>query len=246
MTDQSSGDDTSQKRKPHFRPGPWMGSKGPTKLAAAPRPVPQAPRPNDLVAAAGHLVAPDFFAQAHEMRAAIDAHFSNTIAHAPDTHQIWNYWHVPDMYTYLRTLPQKLIPAPLLSGFFDHLANWTRTNLNCVPTDAYLSLYVDGCRQELHNDALNGHYGYVFSLTRWRERRFSGGETIILKPGAVAQTMAGGNAMAGSSFYESIPAEFNQLLIFDDRLPHAVRQLNGVMDPLDGRIVLHGHLKRVE
>jgi hypothetical protein len=246
MTDQdSSSDDNRQKARPHFRPGPWMGTKGPTRLAVAPLPV-AAARPTDLVAAAGHLVMPDFYAEAAVLRAAIESHFANPTAHSPDTHQIWNYWHVPDMYTYLRTLPQKLIPAPLLAGLFNHLAAWTRQNLNCVPADAYLSLYVDGCRQELHNDALNGRYGYVYSLTRWRERRFSGGETMIMKPAALAQSMAGGGAMAGLSFYDLIPAEFNQLLVFDDRLPHAVRQVNGVMDPLEGRLVIHGHLKRLE
>ena len=245
MTDKVSDGDGQQK-PPHFNPGPWMGTKGPTRLRASRKAAVPPPRPNDLVTAAGHLVVPDFFAGAPAMRAAIDAHFGDPGAHGPDTHQIWNYWHVPDMYTYLRTLPRKVIPAELMTSFWNHLAGWTRANLNCVPSDAYLSLYVDGCRQELHNDALNGHYGYVFSLTRWRERRFSGGETIILKPGSLGQSMAGGAAMAGSSFYDLVPADFNQLLIFDDRLPHAVRQVNGLMDPLEGRLVIHGHLKRME
>jgi len=229
------------RKRRHFSPGPWMGTNGPTRLKPTRRPQP----PADLVAAAGHLVIPDFFAEADAMRAAIDAHLGNPASHTIE-HQIWNYWHVPDMYTYLRTLPRKVIPTELMGRFWSHLASWTKSQLNCMPTDAHLSLYVDGCRQELHNDALNGQYGYVFSLTRWRERRFSGGETVILKPAALGRSMVGGEAMAGTSFYELIPAEFNQLLLFDDRLPHAVRQLNGSMDPLDGRLVIHGHLKRLE
>ena len=31
-----------------------------------------------------------------------------------------------------------------------------------------------------------------------------------------------------------------QLLVFDGRLPHGVRPVDGVMDPLEARIVLHG------
>jgi len=241
-------DGNGPQKAPHFKPGPWMGTNGPTRLKAKPRPAAAtaSAHPSDLVVAAGHLVVPDFFAEAPAMRAAIEAHFGNPTAHGTDTHQIWNYWHVPDLYTYLRTLPRKVIPLPLMNGFFNHLSAWTRTNLGCIPSDAYLSLYIDGCRQELHNDALNGHFGYVYSLTRWRERRFSGGETVILKPSALGQSIAGGAAMAGSSFYDLVPAEFNQLLVFDDRLPHAVRQVNGLMDPLEGRLVIHGHLKRAE
>jgi len=35
---------------------------------------------------------------------------------------------------------------------------------------------------------------------------------------------------------------FNRLLIFDDRLPHAVERIEGAMDPGEGRFVLHGHI----
>ena len=32
------------------------------------------------------------------------------------------------------------------------------------------------------------------------------------------------------------------LIVFDDRLPHAVERIDGSMDPTEGRFVLHGHL----
>jgi hypothetical protein len=32
------------------------------------------------------------------------------------------------------------------------------------------------------------------------------------------------------------------LTLFDDRIPHAVQRLDGSMDPLEGRFVLHGHI----
>ena len=49
---------------------------------------------------------------AREMRRDIDTHFSAPEQHRADTHQVWNYWFVPDSYTYLRTAPEKVI-APL-------------------------------------------------------------------------------------------------------------------------------------
>jgi hypothetical protein len=47
---------------------------------------------------------------------------------------------------------------------------------------------------------------------------------------------------AGRGFYEAIEPRFNRLVIFDDRLPHAVDRVDGPMDPVEGRFVLHGHL----
>jgi hypothetical protein len=44
----------------------------------------------------------------------------------------------------------------------------------------YLSLYVSGCRQGLHNDARNGCFAFVYSLTR-DQRRTVGGETLVFR-----------------------------------------------------------------
>src|SRR5947199_5042067 len=44
-----------------------------------------------------------------QMRRAIDEHFTNPQAHRPETHQVWNYWFVPELYTYLRASPERVI-----------------------------------------------------------------------------------------------------------------------------------------
>lgn len=62
-----------------------------------------------------------------------------------------------------------------------------------------------------------------------------------MRPSAYESSLAGGRAMAGQHFFETVAPEFNQLLVFDDRIPHAVRQIMGGMDPREGRVVLHGH-----
>ena len=46
---------------------------------------------------------------ADERRADIDAHFAEPATHRAEIHQIWNYWFVPELYTYLRTSPEKVI-----------------------------------------------------------------------------------------------------------------------------------------
>src|SRR5262245_52326207 len=68
---------------------------------------------------------------AKSMRGDIDAHFSDPFSHHPDTHQISNYWFVPGQYTYLRTLPEKVIQRDQLDQFLSMLTNWSTAVLDC-------------------------------------------------------------------------------------------------------------------
>ncbi|MFI4935757.1 MAG: 2OG-Fe(II) oxygenase [Caulobacterales bacterium] len=179
---------------------------------------------------------------AEAMRLDIDNHFSNPAAHAAETHQVWNYWYVPPVYTYFRTQPEKVIEKASVDAFMDRLRFFTTETLGLARVNwPYLSLYVDGCKQGLHNDAHNGRFGYVYSLTR-NERRTSGGETIVhhegdpFRNGLVKPLVARG-------FYDAIAPRFNRLVIFDDRMPHAVERIEGSMDPKEGRFVMHGHIR---
>jgi hypothetical protein len=178
---------------------------------------------------------------AQSMRSDIDAHFSHPLDHAPATHQIWNYWFVTDLYCYLRTRPERVIAQTAAEAFHQALRGWSINTLGLGQvTWPNLSLYVNGCRQGLHNDARNGRFGFVYSLTR-NERQTQGGRTIVHKEGdPVRSRMA--HSSAGVSFYDAVEPRFNRLVVFDDRLPHAVEAVEGSMDPLEGRFVLHGHL----
>src|SRR5579862_1259936 len=96
------------------------------------------------------------------MRKNIDDHFGKPATHHPETHQIWNYWFVPEMYTYLRTLPEKVIRRGSVDGFMNKLEFWSAKTLGMRAVSyPYLSLYVSGCRQGLHNDATNGRFAFV-------------------------------------------------------------------------------------
>ena len=175
------------------------------------------------------------------MRADIDAHFANPFYHAPQTHQVWNYWHVPGSYTYLRTSPEKVIELRKVEAFVAALRNWTATKLGLGRvTWPFLSMYVPGCLQGLHNDSNNGRLGYVFSLTR-DDRRTVGGETVIMQDRDLFRASLD-KAAAGTDLFDLVAPQFNRLTLFDDRVPHAVQRIEGPMDPVEGRFVLHGHI----
>jgi hypothetical protein len=63
------------------------------------------------------------------------------------------------------------------------LLTYAREELGCAGmTPVWLSCYVDGCRQELHADVPHGPWSFVLSLTNWEDRKYTGGETQLLKP----------------------------------------------------------------
>src|SRR4051812_21073170 len=139
---------------------------------------PGAAKQADAPALEAPFITLDDFMPAREaaaMRAAIDAHFADPQDHEPGRHQVWNYWHVPQLYTYLRTTPEKVIPQALVLHFYQALTVFAREALGFGHvTWPNLSLYVDGCEQHLHNDSANGRLGYVYSLTRDARKTIGG------------------------------------------------------------------------
>ncbi len=189
------------------------------------------------------MVVDDFLdeTEAAAMRGHIDTHFSDPQNHSAEIHQIWNYWYIPRLYTYLRTRPEKVMPDAVVHHFVDELRSWAKERLGLGYVSwPFLSLYVNGCVQELHNDSLGGRFGYVYSLTR-NDRSSRGGQTIVLQEGDLFRSKLT-TAEAGSGLYDLVPPDFNRLVVFDDRMPHGVQRVEGSMDPYDGRLVLHGHL----
>ncbi len=190
------------------------------------------------------LVIDDFLPAevATRLRADIERHFSDPRAHRPDTHQVWNYWFMPGLYTYLRTSPEKILRRADIDLFMEVLSSWSVSRLGLRGVSwPYLSLYVSGCRQNLHNDSTNGTFAFVYSLTR-DGRKTSGGETIVLHEGDLFRRHVG-TPQAGRGLFDAIEPRFNRLVVFDDRLVHGVERVEGPMDPLEGRFVLHGHLR---
>ncbi len=187
-------------------------------------------------------IAPDFFDGAREMREAFEERFRDPRHLRPDRFA-WDFWHVADQYTYLRTSAQRFFSRPLFTRFAIRLSMWGRDHLGCPRIQApWLSYYVDGCRQELHTDVPHGPWAYIFSLTDWEHRRFRGGETLLLEPWCLEYWRHYDVARSSelSSLVRLIPARFNQLTVLDPRIPHGVRRVEGTQDPLGSRVVLHG------
>lgn len=155
----------------------------------------------------------------------------------------WDWWHVPGQYTALRTPAWTYFPAGLYRRFHRALVEWGRATLGCHDiSPPWLSCYVDGCRQELHGDLPHGPFAFVFSLTRWRGRVFSGGETILLRDEVLSHwsDFRSVRGVERDDIEHAVAPRFGQLTVFDPRIPHGVREVRGTKDPREGRLVIHG------
>jgi hypothetical protein len=162
-----------------------------------------------------------FYPKAKELRKVFDLRFAEPLHSKPERFQ-WDYWHVPGEYTLLRTPAYTYFPATHYERFHRYLVNWGRQNLGCHDiSPPWLSCYIEGCRQEPHQDVPHGPLAFVYSLTPTR-RRFRGGETFLKKPRAL------------------IAPEFNRLSVFNPAIVHGVRPVRGTHDPRYGRLVIHG------
>jgi hypothetical protein len=188
------------------------------------------------------VVVDGFAPEARQLRATFDERFAEPRSTRGDRF-VWDYWHVPGQYTALRTPAWTYFPRKVYESFHRRLVAWGRESLGCHDiSPPWLSLYVEGCRQELHGDLPHGPWAFVFSLTNWRGRTFAGGETMLLRD-EVLDFWADFRSVRGveeGELVRTIPAQFNRLTAFDPRIPHGVRRVTGTHDPREGRLVIHG------
>ena len=174
----------------------------------------------------------------------------------------WDYWHVENQYTQLRTPAKEYYyEGETLNEFYakfeEELLKYARENLALSNfTPIWMSCYVDGMGQELHADVPHGPLAFVFSLTKNFDdsdddkssspsksgRYFRGGETTILRPERANywQSFDPTEIVERTQLFEEIEPKFNRLTIFDPRLPHGVREVKGTKDVSKGRLVLNG------
>lgn len=188
------------------------------------------------------LIVDRFAPEAPKLRGAFDARFANPRSTAGDRF-VWDYWHVPGQYTALRTPAWTYFPRSLYAQFHNRLVAWGRETLGCHDiSPPWLSLYVEGCRQELHGDLPHGPWAFVFSLTNWRGRAFRGGETLLLRDDVLDfwHDFASVRGVEEGELVRAVEPKFSRLTVFDPRIPHGVRQVTGTHDPREGRLVIHG------
>jgi len=174
------------------------------------------------------------------------AHFEQRFEDPRATHAnrfVWDLWNVPGQYTALRTPAYTFFPKRQYDAFHQQLVWWGRRVLGCHDVSPpWLSCYVNGCEQRLHGDLPHGHHAFVFSLTPWRQRTFRGGETMLLRDEVLDfwSDFTSSRGLEEGEVIETIDPLFNRLTVFDPRLPHGVRRVEGSMEPREGRLVIHG------
>jgi len=168
-----------------------------------------------------HWIVDRFYSEAAQLRAEFDKKFADPL-HTHAERFVWDYWHVPGEYTHLRTPAYNYFSSKRYTAFHRYLVQWGREHLGCHDiSPPWLSCYVQGCRQQAHQDVPHGPLAFVFSLSP-AKRKFSGGETFIVRPRTL------------------ITPEFNRLTLFNPSLSHGVREVKGTHDPREGRLVIHG------
>jgi hypothetical protein len=188
------------------------------------------------------LIVDNFFKSASVLRQEFDT-LLDTARPAQAGRFVWDYWHVPNQYSHLRTPAGRVFKKSNLERFQQHLLNFGKENLGCVGiTPAWLSCYINGCKQGWHADVPHGPFAFVFSLTNWQNKKFTGGETWIMKDAATDfwPNFHKKNGIEEDDLFEKIVPRFNRLVVFDPRRPHSVSEVRGTQDPLEGRLVMHG------
>ena len=117
-----------------------------------------------------------------DLRSHFDMRFEDPLKTTSDRF-CWDNWYVPYQYSLLRTPAASFFPPALYDRLEDALCEWGERRLGCRGVSPiWLSYYIDGCHQELHTDAPHGPWAFVLSLTKWEDREFKGGETMVLQP----------------------------------------------------------------
>jgi hypothetical protein len=185
---------------------------------------------------------PGFFGRANDLRSLFEERVGPS-REGSESRFVWDYWHIPGQYTYFRTPALSIIPPSLLAEFTTALRAWGREHLGTERvTMPWLSFYIEGCRQELHSDVVQGMWSYVYSLTPWADRQFTGGETLLADERLLGYWASFDPERSSESRHliERVAAHFDQLCVFDSRLPHGVAVVEGTRDPLQARVALHG------
>lgn len=189
-------------------------------------------------------------AASQSLRGEFDARFADP-RQADAGRFVWDYWHVPGQYTLLRTPAYHYFSQPLWKTVHARLQDWGRKNLGCHDiSPPWMSCYVEGCHQDWHADLPHGPWAFVYSLTPWTTRRFEGGETLLLQEEILdywGEPASGRGATEGATggveraeVIREVEPRFDRLTVFDPRIPHSVREVRGVRDPRQGRLVIHG------
>src|SRR5690348_2451735 len=166
------------------------------------------------------IIVDRFAPEVRALRAVFDARFAEPRTTRADRF-VWDWWHVPGQYTALRTPAWTYFPRKVYESFHRRLVAWGRETLGCHDiSPPWLSLYIEGCRQELHGDLPHGPFAFVYSLTSWNKRAFAGGETLLLRDEVLDfwHDFRSVRAVEEHELLRAIQPRFDRLTVFDPRI----------------------------
>jgi hypothetical protein len=196
--------------------------------------------------ASHYLVVDSFFDETRALRSAYERRFGERVPPFDPARFAWEYWHVPGQFAQHRAPARAVFPAELLMRFETRLLSWgARTlGLSTLGGPPWVSFVLHGDYQGLHRDTPNGVFAFTFGLSRPGRPRFTGGETLLARQELLDYWRHGGarEDTADQPLFEEVPSLFNRLVVFDARVPHGVRTVEGPRDPRDGRVAIQGWL----
>jgi hypothetical protein len=138
---------------------------------------------------------------------------------------VWDPFCLPGHYAHLRSPLTRVFSHKLCEAFCSSLLERAVDGYGCSSmTPPWVSLYLEGHYQRVHRDSPHGPLAYVYSLNP-RSIAFQGGQSVVYS----------GNKTA---FKKRL--EMGELLVFDASTPHEVLRVSKTVDPLKGRLVVHG------
>jgi hypothetical protein len=190
-----------------------------------------------------YIVVDAFFAEAAAMRKQIDRRLGDRTDPFDPARFAWEHWHVPGQFSQLRTPARGFFSSDLARAFEARLLRWAGVALgvSLLGGPPWLSAIVDGGFQGVHRDSPNGQLAFTYGLGRGR---FAGGDTLLARDALLDYFRSGAHAddAADTPLFDEVPPRFDRLVVFDSRLPHAVRTVEGPRRAKDGRIAVQGWL----
>jgi hypothetical protein len=186
-----------------------------------------------------------FLAEAQALRRRLDARLDQNRDPFDASRFRWERWHIDGQFSQLRTPARDFFGADLASVFERAVLRAVGREIGPVElaSPPWLSIVVDRDFQGIHRDSPNGHFAFSFGLGR--EARYRGGETLLANDDLLDYFGRGAHrdGAAADPLFDEIPSRFNRLVVFDARLPHGVREVQGPRAPKDGRIAIQGWVR---
>lgn len=175
---------------------------------------------------------------AKAMRAQFESHYKKP-RESTLTGALWEPWAVGQQYQVLRSSLERIFGQTLTEAWSLQLREllFLRFGLSRI-TQPLVSLYLDGHHQSVHTDAAHGPLAFVHSLSL---NSLIGGETRLWNPELLLQgALFRHEPREQETLTIDLAPKFNQLTLFDPRIPHEVRPVHQTNNnPLHGRLVIH-------